>query len=681
MSSSNKKIDDYKRIEFLRNEINKHNILYYVYDNPVIDDHAYDALMKELIALESKYPDSVNSYSPTQRVGGSPVSYFKNIKHSIPMLSLNNAFNIKEVESFDQRMMKYIDQYKFDSNINKYFCELKLDGLAINIRYINGILEYASTRGNGLIGEDVTSNIRTIKSIPLKLSGTPPKILEVRGEVIMEYNDFHKLNQYQISIGNKPFVNTRNATAGTIRNFDPNITYQRSLKFFAYGCGLIENNDKFYVSSVDDQCNLLNWLSSFGIPVNVKYSSYANTIDELINFHKKAYDLRRNLPYAIDGVVYKINSLELQNKIGFSSRAPKFSIAHKFLAEEAITKLWKIEFQISRTGIVTPVAKLEPIFVGGVNISSATLHNENEIIRKDIKIGDFVIVRRAGDVIPEVVGPVLNLRNKVEDFHMLNFCPICKSKIVKFTGENVYRCTGKLFCKAQLVQQLLHASSRNALNIVGLGEKIISQLVNKNIVKSITDIFNLSLENLIQLDRVSNKLAEKILLSIKKSKNTSLNKLLFALGIEHIGEHISKELSKKFNNLDDIISAKEEELLSVNCIGKVAKESILTFFSIPENIKIVKELEKNGVVISKISNKILKNSIFKDKIIVLTGKIENLSRVEVENIVNNLGGRVNNSISKNTSYLIYGNNYGEKFYKADQLGIKKIYYKDFLKMI
>lgn len=669
------------RLEYLRSEINKHNLLYYAYNDSIISDYEYDLLMQELISLESRYPKLITKYSPTQRVGTAPLAYFKKIKHSIPMLSLNNAFNDKDISSFHERIVNKIEkEHLYENEKIKYFCELKLDGLAVNIKYLNGILDCACTRGDGLIGEDVTSNIKTIKSIPLKLYGNCPDILEIRGEIIMDYNHFNELNKYQISIGSKPFSNPRNAASGTIRNLDPNVVYKRSLKFFAHGVGVIKYNVQNNSIPLNSHGSMLDWLSSLGIPVNSKHSIYADNVDQLIYFHRKASKLRNSLPYGIDGVVYKVDSLYLQEKIGYSLRAPRFAIAHKFSAEEVVTKLLNINFQIGRTGIVTPVAELEPVYIGGVTVSSATLHNENEIIRKDIKIGDFVSIRRAGDVIPEVISPIFKLRPKnVRAFQMLKVCPACNSNIKKISKEVAYRCTGGLSCPIQLKQSIYHATSRKALNIKGFGHKIIDQLIDNNIVKSIIDIFKLSLEDLVKLDRIAIKSAKNLLKSIDQARHPELNKLLFSFGIRHVGESTSKSISKKFGNLYNIINSKDEELLNIEDVGPIAVESIRNFFAEAENIKVINMLENVGLLPT--SNHDINDNIFKDKNIVFTGKLDNISRFDIEEVVENLGGKVSKSISKNTSYLIYGNNPGNKLMKAQKLKINILSYKDFLNII
>ncbi|AGF47032.1 DNA ligase (NAD+) [Candidatus Kinetoplastibacterium desouzaii TCC079E] len=678
----------------LRKEIDKHNIAYYVYDSPTIDDLEYDSLMDQLVKLESSYPSLINNNSPTQRVGSKPSLSFKQVKHSIPMLSLSNAFQDTNIISFDNRLKSFLFNYELinmEDNID-YFCDLKLDGLAVNLRYEKGCLVSASTRGDGYIGEDVTANIRTIKSIPLFIHDSVPDVLEVRGEIFMNHKDFQRLNDYQRLNGNKTFMNPRNAAAGSLRSLDPVLSASRKLNFFAYGwgeiTGITDNLRKY--SNSDHQTDLhssyhssmLNWISSLGFPINSQYHRVVNNVNEMIEYYSEINILRDSLPYDIDGVVYKVNSLYFQDLIGYSSRAPRFALAHKFSPEESVTQLTDINIQVGRTGAITPVACLNPVIVGGANISSATLHNENEIIRKDLRIGDFVRVRRAGDVIPEIIGPVLELRSQdVIFFKMPTLCPVCKSKLSKIDGESVIRCTGGLYCSAQLKQRLLHAVGRKALNIVGLGDVLINKLVDSNIVRSLADIYDLNIELLLRIENIAIKSATNLMESIKKSRHPKLDKFLFALGIRHVGEMTAFAIAKRFISLDSVINCSLDDLMTIPDIGHKVASSVNIFFSEPQNIDLIRLLENRGLepesfVVESNNLKPLDGKTF-----VITGKLKNLSRENIKKYIIENGGKVVNSISSSTNYLLSGEDPGSKLIKAKEANVTIINEDDLLSLV
>ncbi|WBF65310.1 MAG: NAD-dependent DNA ligase LigA [Candidatus Kinetoplastibacterium crithidii] len=654
----------------LRKEIDFHNINYHCYDDPLISDAQYDALVDKLVKLESLYPELIDSNSPTQRVGSSPLPYFNQIKHEVPMLSLSNGFKTDDVVSFDTRVKKLL----YDNNLIGlkedvcYFCDLKFDGLAINIRYEKGLLVSASTRGDGSVGEDVTSNIRTIRSVPLILHGIVPDILEVRGEVFMRHDDFERLNNYQRMNGGKLFMNTRNAAAGSLRNLDPRITASRNLKFFAYGYGKIENFSQEKKIILDNyHSSVINWLSSIGFPVNRNYQETVNNFSGMLGFYEKIQKIRNSLPYDIDGVVYKVNSLIFQKMLGYSSRSPRFALAHKFSPEEAITKLLAIDVQVGRTGAITPVARLDPVLISGATISSATLHNENEIIRKDLRIGDFVRIRRAGDVIPEVIEAVKELRSDtVFSFNMPIYCPICKSILRRIDGESVTRCTGGLFCSAQLKQRLLHAVGRKALNIIGFGKSLIYKLVDSNEIKSLADIYSLNIETLLSIENIGSKSANNIMQAIDRSRSPKLDRFLFSLGIRHVGDSTAHTIASKFISLDRIMNCSKEDFMELPDIGPKIASSIAIFFSEQQNIDLLDKMKKNGLnpEIFGVNTKILPS--LEGNTFVLTGKLRRFSRDEVIEYITKYGGKVVNTISSKVNYLIVGDEPGSKVTKAQQ---------------
>ncbi|SEI84083.1 NAD-dependent DNA ligase LigA [Achromobacter sp. NFACC18-2] len=669
----------------LRAAIEQHNVRYYVYDEPSISDAEYDGLMRELQALEAEHPELVTPESPTQRVGAAPVSAFGSVRHVVPMLSLNNAFSEEEVAAFDRRVTDTLRGAGMLGPAQQpdYFCELKLDGLAISLRYEDGRLVQAATRGDGQTGEDVTSNIRTIKAIPLQLKGAAPKVLEVRGEVLMNRADFEKLNQAQAKRDEKVFVNPRNAAAGSLRQLDPRITAKRPLRFFAYGWGEVHGlpgtqNGLFdeasagaaQASQLPEKSHgaMLEWLGSLGLPVNVVHNHRATGAEGLMAFYAKVGAMRAELPYDIDGVVYKVDSLPAQKVLGFVARAPRFALAHKFAAEEATTTLLDIEVQVGRTGAITPVARLKPVFVGGVTVTNATLHNEDEIRRKDVRIGDTVIVRRAGDVIPEVLGPVPDKRPAdAREFVMPTECPVCGSAIERLEGETIARCTGGLFCGAQRKQTLWHAASRKALDIEGLGEKLVDQLVDSGRVKTLADLYGLRPLELVGLDRMGQKSADNLIAAIEKARSPGLARLLFALGIRHVGETTARDVARHFGSIDAIMDADEEALSSVPDVGPVVAASIRHFFAEEHNRDVIEQLKAQGV--NPVAEAAPQDTTLAGKTFVLTGTLPNWTREEASMHIQAAGGKVSGSVSKKTAYLVAGEDAGSKLTKAQELGV------------
>ena len=653
-------------LENLRAQINAHNHAYHVLDAPSISDSEFDGLMQRLLAIEAAHPEWVSPDSPSQRVGSAPLPFFDSVRHAVPMLSLGNAFSTEEVVAFDKRVSDLLRAAGLLEPAQKveYNCEVKMDGLAISIRYEDGKLVRAATRGDGLTGEDVTANIRTLRSVPLTLSAGFPRVLEVRGEVLMNRADFEKLNKQQAAGGDKVFVNPRNAAAGSLRQLDPRLTARRPLRFFAYGWGQLDGLDG---PLPDTHSGMLDWLGSLGLSVG-KYRKTVLGPDALIAFYEHIGQTREALPFDIDGVVYKVNSLKAQTELGFVSRAPRFALAHKFAAEEATTTLLDIEVQVGRTGAITPVARLQPVFVGGVTVTNATLHNEDEIRRKDVMIGDTVVVRRAGDVIPEVLRPVLEARpGDARPFVMVTECPVCGSAIERLPDEAVSRCTGGLFCAAQRKQSLLHAAGRKALDIEGLGEKLIDQLVDNDWVRSIADLYALSVEKVMGLERMGRKSAENLIAAIEASKHMELSRIIYALGIRHVGETTARDLARHFGSLDALIAADEEAYLRVNDVGPVVAESLRAFFSEPHNIAVLDALRAAGVTVKMPES--VKSTVLQGQTFVLTGTLPTMTRDEAGKLIMEAGGKVTGSVSKKTSYVVAGEDAGSKLEKARELSV------------
>lgn len=649
------------RAEWLRDELNRHAHAYYVLDNPIIPDAEYDALFAELQQLESAQPELRSPDSPTQRVGGTPLPEFSQVQHDVPMLSINNGFSDEDIENFDRRVREGLGS---DGPIS-YACELKFDGLAINLRYEHGVLVQAATRGDGATGEDVTANIRTVRSIPLKLqTKKPPALIDVRGEVLMFKTDFARLNQRQREAEQKEFANPRNAAAGSLRQLDARITAQRHLRFFAYGIGRLEGAELPSRHSA-----LLDWYRTLGIPV-CDERAVVNGASGLLNFFADIGRRRAQLPYEIDGVVYKVDSVTQQQTLGFVSRAPRFALAHKFPAEEATTTVLDIDVQVGRTGALTPVARLSPVSVGGVTVTNATLHNEDEVRRKDVRIGDNVIVRRAGDVIPEVVAVVTERRpQSARAFVMPSNCPVCGSPIVRPEEEAVARCSGGwIKCAAQRKGGLLHFVSRRAMDIEGLGEQLVEQLVDRGLVTTPADFYKLGLVMLAELDRMAEKSAQNLLNALEKSKSTTLARFIYALGIRHVGESTAKSLARHFGTLDALLEASEEQILVVDDIGPVVAQSILGFLADPLNRELIEQLRASGIHWEE-SEPERGNLTLAGKTFVLTGTLPTLKRDEAASMIEAAGGKVAGSVSKKTSYVVAGDDAGSKLAKAQELGV------------
>ncbi len=650
-----------RRIAELRREINHHNHLYYVLDAPQIPDAAYDRLLRELQALEAQHPELVTPDSPTQRVGGEPLKAFGQITHAVPMLSLDNAFSDEEVAEFDRRVRERLG---CDGEI-EYVAEPKLDGLAISLRYVDGLLEQAATRGDGVTGENVTLNVRTIASVPLRLLGEGyPRVLEVRGEVYMPKAEFEALNRRAIAEGEKPFANPRNAAAGSLRQLDPRITARRKLAIFCYGVGEVEGG-----ALPDSHFDTLQSLKQWGLRISPDIALVGG-VDGLLHYYRAIAERREALAYEIDGVVYKVNRLADQQQLGFVARAPRWAIAHKFPAQEELTTVLDIEVQVGRTGAITPVARLAPVHVGGVVVSNATLHNEDEVRRKDVRVGDTVVVRRAGDVIPEVVSVVLAKRPQgATAFEMPSRCPVCGSDIIKAEGEAVARCSGGLFCAAQRKQAIKHFASRKAMDIEGLGDKLVDQLVDADLVHDVADLYKLTHAQLASLERMGDKSATNLLAAIEKSKATTLPKFLFALGIREVGEATARSLALHYGTLEAIESADEEALQNVADVGPIVAAHIRAFFHQSHNIEVIDKLLKAGIHWPVVEAPRADAQPLLGQTYVLTGTLSTLTRSDAKARLQALGAKVSGSVSKKTNYLVAGADAGSKLAKAEQLGV------------
>jgi len=654
--------DEYsKEIKQLREEINFHNYRYYALDNPEVPDAEYDRLLRRLREIETAHPDLITPDSPTQRVGAKPLSEFATIVHEMPMLSLDNAYNDDDVLAFNNRIQ---DRLKSTQDI-KYVCEVKLDGLAISLLYRDGILVRGATRGDGTNGEDITQNVRTINSIPLRLMGSGfPAVLEVRGEIYMPKAGFNALNEKARAAGEKLFVNPRNAAAGSLRQLDARITANRPLEMCAYSVGYIEGG-----SLPATHYDILQSLKHWGFLTN-RETQLVVTIDQAMKFYRSIGDRREKLAYDIDGVVIKVNSIELQDALGFVSRAPRWAVAYKFPAQEETTQLLDVEFQVGRTGAVTPVARLQPVFVGGVTVSNATLHNRDEIQRLGIKIGDTVIVRRAGDVIPQIVQIIESKRSAdAREIIFPDYCPVCGSPVETVEGEAVARCSGGLICAAQRKEAIKHFASRKAMNVEGLGDKLVEQLVDLDLVKSLVDIYKLDLQTLANLDRMGEKSAENILDALEKSKQTTLPKFIYALGIREVGESTARNLANHFGNLEALATASEEMLLAVKDVGPVGVHFVTEFFARDENRKAIEELKACGIHWNNIELKAATDLPLSSFTYVLTGSLTRFSREEASAKLITLGAKVSGSVSAKTTAVFAGADAGSKLQKAEALGV------------
>ena len=652
-----------KRVEKLRLEIERHNRRYYIQDAPSITDAEYDALFGELQALEAEHPELVTPDSPTQRVGGAPLPQFEEVRHRTPMLSISNAFDEDEVRAFDKRVRQALGAETVD-----YAAEPKFDGLAVSLVYRDGVFAQAATRGDGTVGEDVSANLRTIRSIPLRIAEAN---LEVRGEVLMFRRDFDALNERQRAAEQKEYVNPRNAAAGAVRQLDSRVTASRRLRFFAYA--LISD------SAVQTHAQALDRLEKLGFPV-CPDRAVVSGVEGLLEYYARIGGMRARLPYAIDGVVYKVNRLDWQERLGYVSRAPRFALAHKYPAEEQTTQVLGIEVQVGRTGALTPVARLKPVFVGGVTVTNATLHNEGELRRKDVRIGDTVVVRRAGDVIPEIVSVRTEMRPA--DATVYEFpkdCPVCGSAVVRNEDEAAHRCSGGLYCQAQRKQALLHFASRRAMNIEGLGERLVDQLVDKDLVQTPADLYALTKERLADLERMGEKSAENLVTELSRSRNTTLERLIYALGIRNVGESTARDLARHFGDLEPVGQASEEELLQVTDVGPVVARSIRQFFDETHNRQVIDNLRKAGLVWERAAPAPRPTGAVKS--FVLTGTLTGMSRDEARAAIEAKGHKVAGTVSKKTDFVVAGEDAGSKLERARALGVRVLNEKEFSEML
>ncbi len=649
-----------KRLFSLRNTIREHNYRYYVLDAPEIPDAEFDRLFRELEELEAKNPELIVADSPTQRVGAAPISAFSQVAHRVSMLSLANGFSEQEIQDFEQRIKAYLEVDEVE------FCvEPKLDGLAVSLRYEQGRLVLCATRGDGTTGEDVTHNVKTILSVPLKLRGDRvPKVLEVRGEVYMPKQGFEALNQRQLANNEKTFVNPRNAAAGSLRQLDPKITAERPLAIYLYGLGQVSEDFTF-----THHYEMLQSLKALGFPVSPEVELVKGT-KGCLRYYSEISKKRDVLPYEIDGVVYKVNDFKLQQRLGFISRAPRWAIAHKFPAQEEMTQILNIDVQVGRTGAITPVARLEPVFVGGVTVTNATLHNQDELVRKDIRVDDTVIIRRAGDVIPQIVSVVLSKRPDYSKVYTLpKHCPICGSDVIRLEGEAVARCSGGLYCPAQSKEAIKHFVSRKALDIDGLGEKLVAQLFDAKLIRNVSDLFQLQFDALTELERMGKKSVENLLQAIEKSKTTTLPKFIYALGIREVGEATALSLANYFGDIHKIMEADQDALEAVSDVGPIVAANILHFFQQPHNQEVIGKLLDAGIIwpdpVVSSDSRVLEKMTF-----VLTGTLIDMSRSEAKAELQALGAKVSGSVSKKTHYVIAGSDPGSKVSKAEKLGVK-----------
>ncbi|HIF9104105.1 TPA: NAD-dependent DNA ligase LigA [Photobacterium damselae] len=647
----------------LREQLDYHGYRYYVEDNPEVPDAEYDRLMQRLLTIESEHPEWVTIDSPSQRVGGVPLDGFTQVKHELPMLSLDNAFNDDELRAFQKRIQDRLN----DASAIQYCCEPKLDGLAVSLLYENGVLVQAATRGDGTTGENITNNVRTIRSIPLKLQGNDwPTRIEVRGEVFMPKKGFEQLNQRALKKGEKTFANPRNAAAGSLRQLDSKVTATRPLSFYAYAVGIVEGRE-LEGSQYDRLCQLKSW----GFPMSPEIRR-VDSIEEVIRYHQMIGEKRESLEYDIDGVVIKVDKVDTQLQLGFVARAPRWAIAYKFPAQEEMTLLNNVEFQVGRTGAITPVAKLEPVFVGGVTVSNATLHNADEIARLGVMVGDTVIIRRAGDVIPQIVSVVESRRPA--DASPVIFpteCPVCQSKVERIEGEAVARCTGGLFCQAQRKEALKHFVSRKALDVDGCGEKVIEQLVDREMVTTPADLFRLSAGVVTALDRMGPKSAQKLVDALGNAKETTLPRFIYSLGIREVGEATAANLAHYFETLEALMTASKDQLIEVPDVGEIVAAHIFNFFREEHNLAVVNDLRDVGIHwpdIEKVADDV--ELPFEGKTVVLTGSLSQLSRTEAKEALQKLGAKVTGSVSKKTDLVVAGEAAGSKLTKAQELGIE-----------
>ena len=664
------KTNPVQRVEQLREQIRFHNYRYYVLDDPQIPDAEYDRLLRDLQSLEEAHPELISADSPTQRIGAEPLNAFGDVRHEVPMLSLDNAFDDAELSEFDRRVRERLELDEVE-----YTAEPKLDGLAVSLLYEHGILLRGATRGDGSTGEDITQNVRTIHSVPLRLIGDGyPARLEVRGEVIISHAGFHALNERAQQQGQKLFANPRNAAAGSLRQLDPRVTARRPLEMYCYGVGLAAGG-----KLPQRHSEILQRLRGWGLRV---YSGVecVSALQACIDYYRKLEQQRESLPFDIDGVVFKVDRLDLQRRLGFVARAPRWAIARKFPAQEELTRVIGIDVQVGRTGAITPVARLEPVFVGGVTVTNATLHNEDEVRRKDVHIGDTVIVRRAGDVIPEVVSVITDRRpENAGAFVMPTRCPVCDSDIEKVEGEVVARCTGGLYCEAQRKEAIRHFASRRAMDIEGLGEKLVEQLVEHKLIDDVAGLYDLDVESLAGLERMGEKSARNLIAALEKSKQTTLDRFLYSLGIREVGDATARSLARDFGDLGPLIDATEERLESIPDIGPVVAKHIVHFFQQPHNIEVIEKLRNAKVswpVTEKAAHQPLQGHTY-----VLTGSLSVMTRDEARHRLQALGAKVSGSVSSKTTAVIAGEKPGSKLRKAESLGVAVLSEQDLLQLL
>lgn len=662
-----------ERVRRLRTEIEHHNYRYFVLDDPEIPDSAYDQLLRELREIEAKHPELITPDSPTQRVGAEPLGHFGEVRHEVPMLSLDNAFESADIDAFDRRIHERLG----DPQDVEYACEPKLDGLAVSIVYREGALVQAATRGDGTTGEDVTHNVRTIKSVPLRLQGKGwPGVLEVRGEVVMPVAGFNEMNLRAEQQGEKVFVNPRNAAAGSLRQLDPRVTASRPLEMFFYGVGLLEGG-----RLPGRHSQILAQLKEWGLRPTPD-AAVKRGVEGVLEYYQRMAEKRPDLPFQIDGVVYKVDSLELQRRLGFVARAPRWAIAHKFPAEEAMTTVRAIEWQVGRTGALTPVARLEPVFVGGVTVSNATLHNIDELHRKDVRVGDSVIIRRAGDVIPEVVKVIVERRPPhTRQAKLPAHCPVCGSNVTKEEEEAVARCSGGLYCAAQRKESLRHFASRRAMDIEGLGSKLIDQLVDGKLVESAADLYRLKVDQLAGLERMAEKSASNLIAALEASKQTTLQRFLFALGVRDVGEATATALANHFGSFEALAEASREQIEEVPDIGPVIAEHVHDFFRERHNRDVIDKLRESGVTWPDVVKPDESEQPLAGKTFVLTGTLSGMGRAEAQDRIRELGGKASGSVSSKTDYVVAGSDAGSKLAKAEKLGVPIIDEAQFLKLI
>ncbi len=664
--------DAIEKVIKLRAEINEHNYRYYILDDPTISDAEYDRLLRQLQAIEAQYPELITADSPTQRVGNLPSKAFKEVKHDVPMLSLDNAFSEAEVVAFEQRIK---DRLHTEAAI-EFACEPKMDGVAISLLYENGFLIRGATRGDGYTGEDITSNVRTIRTVPLQLRGKDiPKRLEVRGEIYMPKAKFNQLNEQLKERNEKVFVNPRNAAAGSLRQLDPRITAKRPLEIVCYGVGSREN-----LTHIKTHSGIVQQLKQWGLRISMEVQVVPSVV-ECLQYYYSMMNKRPHLPYEIDGIVYKVNNIELQERLGFVARAPRWAIAHKFPAQEEMTIVEAIEFQVGRTGILTPVARLKPVFVGGVTVSNATLHNMDEVQRKDVHVGDTVVIRRAGDVIPEIVAVVLTKRPPhTKIIELPKHCPVCGSEVLKPEGEAAARCEGGLVCAAQRKEAIKHFASRKAMDINGLGDKLVEQLVEVGLVHDVADLYRLTQAQLANLDRMAEKSASNLIAAIGQSKTTTLARFIYSLGIREVGEATALNLAQHFRDLRLLMQENAENLQKVQDVGPIVAAHVAAFFRQQHNSDIINKLIHFGVHWPAVKINQAKQ-VFAGKTFVLTGSLTTMTRDEATAALQKVGAKVSGSVSKKTAYVVAGVEPGSKLTQAEKLGVTILDEKQFLKLL